>query len=188
MVVETQYIGCAPCRMVWRVLVGLEACPACHTLTNVKRLKYGERFVGERSNSSRWYPRVVPGDCIICHACYHHRRVNDKWLKEANDKLKNTSSRSPYLTINDRSRLTCSACAALSASIFHGAQARNNSPSKLIQLVKESQLHYEELERQTEIEVVKSEQDSHDAEAYWRARGAYDEFDVKVNEENRFEM
>lgn len=185
MEIETQYLGCAPCRMVWRAPEGLEACPACQMSTNVMRLKYGERYANERTNFSPWRPPIAAGDCIVCDACYHHQRVNPTWLKEANGRLQNTSNRSPYLTIQDRSKLVCSVCSERSPSIFRGAHAKNNSPSKLIQLVKERQNYCKELDCQTELEVAESHRESEAAEAYWRGRGVYKEFDEKIREDNR---
>lgn len=185
MEIDTQYLGCAPCRMVWRAPEGIEACPACQMSTGVKRLKYGERYANERTNFSPWHLLIAPEDCIVCDACYHHHRVNETWLKEANGRMRHTSNRSLCLTVQDRSKFICSVCGERSASIFRGTQAKNNSPSKLIQLVKQMQNYYEELVRQTELEIAESRHDSEAAEAYWRGRGAYEEFDTKTKEENQ---
>lgn len=180
MEIETQYLGCAPCRMVWRAPEGLEACPACQMSTSVKRLKYGERYANERTNFSQWHPLFAPGDYIVCEACYHHHRVNGTWLKKANGRLRHTSDRSPYLTVQDGPKFICSVWGKRSPSIFRGAHAKNNSPSKLIQLVKEMQKNYEELERQTKLEEAESSEESEAAGAYWRGRGEYEEFDKKL--------
>ena len=185
MEIETQYLGCAPCSMVWRAPDGLEACPECQMSTSVKRLKYGERYANERTNFCPCHPQIAPGDCIVCDVCYHHHRVNGTWLKEVSGRLRHTSNRSPYLTIQDRSKFICSVCGARSPSIFRGAHAKNNSPSKLIQLVKERQNDHEELDRQAELEEAESREGSEAAEAYWRGRGAYEEFDEKTREDSR---